>query len=87
MNRVWRRFLFKISKMLGVIAYVIGSMLLGGFVSLWLGYPAELGVMLGSLVFVVLPGAVFLLLDIYKDTKSEIERENRRLMRDLGGNY
>lgn len=87
MNRVWRRFLFKISKMLGVIAYVIGSMLFGGFVSLWFGYPAELGIMLGSLIFLFLPGAVLALRDIYKDTKSEIERENRRLMRDLGGNY
>lgn len=86
MSRVWKRFLFKVGKGVAVISYVLGSMLLGGFISHWLGYDPEAGIFIGVMTMVVLPMIAFLLRDTYKDAKQEVEWENRKMMSALKGN-
>jgi hypothetical protein len=86
-NRVWKRFLFKICKGLGVGAYVLGSMAVPGFISYKLGFPIELGMIAGATLFVLLPMILFMIYDVYKDSKREIEYENRQLMNKLGKKY
>lgn len=86
MSRVWKRFLLKVGKGVAAISYVLGSMFLGGFISDYLGYDPEAGILAGTLVMVVLPMIAFLLRDTYKDAKQEIEWENRKMMNALKGN-
>ncbi len=86
MNRVWKRFLFKVSKGLGAIAYVLGSMFAGGFIAGWLGFDVEAGILAGAVVMVFLPMVAFLLCDVYRDSKQEIEWENKDLIRKIKGN-
>lgn len=85
MSRVWKRFLIKVSKGVGVIAYVLGSMLAGGFIAGWLGVDIQAGILAGALVLVVLPMIAYMLRDLYKDAKQEVEWENRRMMSALKG--
>jgi hypothetical protein len=85
MSRVWKRFLIKVSKGVGVIAYVLGSMFAGGFVAGWLGFDVEAGIFAGAGVMVFLPMIAYLLRDIYRDAKQEVEWENREMMRTLKG--
>lgn len=86
MNRVWKRFLFKVSIVVGGIAYVVVSMLLGGFIANWLGYSVESGTIAGAFVMVIFPMIAFMLRDTYLDSKREVERENKEMMRALKGN-
>jgi len=87
MNRVWKRFLIKVSKGVGVIAYVLGSMFAGGLLAGWLGFDIEAGIFAGVVVMVFLPMIAFLLRDLYRDAKQEVEWENKDLLRKIGGNY
>lgn len=85
MNRVWRRFLSKIS-WLGVAAvYLLAAMAMPSYVFHLLGWDPNLGLAAGAFVFVLLPMIAFGLHEVYKDAKEEIERENRRLMNSLKG--
>jgi tryptophan-rich sensory protein len=83
-SRVWKRFLFNISKGVVFIIYLLGVLFGGGYISLLFGYPFELGILFGAAVFIFLPMLTFIIRDIYNDAKREIELENQRLMRDLG---
>jgi hypothetical protein len=85
MNRVWKRFLFKIAKGVAAISYVLGSMLLGGAISHWLGYDIEAGIFAGAMVMVIMPMIVYMIRDVYRDAKREVEWENRDMMRSLKG--
>lgn len=85
MSRVWKRFLIKVSKGVGVIAYVLGSMFVGGLIAGWLGFDIEAGILAGAGVMVVLPMVAFLLRDVYRDAKQEVEWENRKMMNALKG--
>lgn len=85
MSRVWKRFLIKVSKGVGAIAYVLGSMFAGGFIAGWLGFDVEAGILAGATVMVVLPMVAFLLRDVYRDAKQEVEWENRKMMNALKG--
>lgn len=85
MSRVWKRFLLKVGKGVGIIFYILGVMLGGGFVSVWLGYPFEPGVLAGAVLFIALPMVSYVLHDIYRDAKQEIEWENRKMMNTLKG--
>ena len=87
MSRVWKRFLLKVGKGVAAISYVLGSMVLGGFISPWLGYDPEAGILVAALIMVVLPMIAFLLRDTYKDAKQEVEWENREMMRRIKGGY
>ena len=85
MNRVWKRFLFKVAKGMAVIYYVLGSMFTGGFIAGWLGYDLEWGIMFGAGVFVIAPMTFYMIRDVYRDAKREVEWENQKLMRDIKG--
>ncbi len=85
MSRVWKRFLIKVSKGLGAIAYILGSMFAGGFIAGWLGFDIEIGIMVGAVVMVFLPMIAVLLRDVYRDAKQEVEWENRKLMNAIKG--
>lgn len=85
MSRVWKRFLFKVSKGLAVIGYLLGVMLGSGVVSVWLGYPFEPGVLVGAVLFIAMPMVAYALYDIYRDAKQEVETENRNILRTLKG--
>lgn len=86
MSRVWKRFLFKVFKGVAVISYLLGVMLGSGFVSVWLGYPFEPGVLVGAVLFIAGPMVSYVLYDLYRDAKQEIEWENRKMMNTLKGN-
>jgi hypothetical protein len=85
MSRVWKRFLIKVSKGVGAIAYVLGSMFAGGFIAGWLGFDFENGILAGAGVMVILPMVAFLLRDVYRDAKREVEWENRDMLNTLKG--
>jgi putative effector of murein hydrolase LrgA (UPF0299 family) len=85
MSRVWKRFFIKMSKGVGGIAYVLGSMFAGGFIAGWLGYDIEAGILAGAMLFIILPMVAFLLRDLYRDAKQEIEWENRKMMNAIKG--
>jgi hypothetical protein len=86
MSRVWKKFLLKVGKGAAFVSYVVGSMVAGGFIAEWLIGDPDPGIFAGAFIFVILPMIVSLLRDIYRDTKAEVERENRELMRTLGKN-
>ena len=85
MSRVWKRFLIKVSKGVGAIAYVLGSMFAGGLIAGWLGFDFEAGILAGAGVMVILPMVAFLLRDVYRDAKREVEWENRDMLNTLKG--
>ncbi len=85
MSRVWKKFFVKISKGVAAITYMLGSMMLGGTVSYWLGYPFEAGVFTSSMLLIILPMIALLLRYVYKDSKQEVEWENHKMMNTLKG--
>lgn len=85
MNRIWKRFLIKVGKGIAAISYFLGSMLLGGFVTDWLGYGFEPGFTAGLIVMVIFPIIAVMLHDIYQDAVREVEWENKEMMRSLKG--
>jgi hypothetical protein len=84
MNRVWKKFFIKISKGLSFFVYVISSMAIPAVIAAWLEYPPGIGIFIGSIIFLIIPGGIYLLRDIYKDCKREVEYENRDILRTLG---
>jgi hypothetical protein len=85
MSRVWKRFLIKVSKGVGVIAYVLGSMFAGGLIAGWLGFDIKAGILAGAFVMVIFPMIAYMLRDLYRDAKEEIEWENRKMMNAIKG--
>jgi hypothetical protein len=85
MSRVLKRFLIKVSKGVGVIAYVLGSMFAGGLIAGWLGFDIEAGILTGATIMVFLPMIAYMLRDLYRDAKEEIEWENRKMMNAIKG--
>lgn len=85
MDRVTKRFLFKIGKGLAMLTYMIASLAVGGFTAYFLGYDPGQGILLGGFVFMILPIVVLLIRDVYRDAKREIEWENRELMMNIKG--
>ena len=88
MSRVWKRFLFKMSKGVGAAAYVLLAIFIPEYIfQVVLGLESGQGAFIGMMVFIALPIFGFLLRDVYRDSKLEVERENRQIMRDLGGKF
>jgi hypothetical protein len=84
MSRVWKKFFIKVGKGLSVVAYVLGSMFVGGLIAGWFSYDIEAGILAGATVMVFLPMIAFLLRDVYRESKLEVQIENNKIMRDLG---
>jgi len=85
MNRVWKRFLNKVAKGVGTVAYVLLSMFIPAVIAHRMGYDLEWGIMFGAGVFVIAPMTFYMIRDVYRDAKREVEWENQKLMRDIKG--
>jgi hypothetical protein len=85
MNRVWKKFLIKISKTIALfllaITIFVGVVVLLMF--LRISFPFA---MLFTLVICIfLPMIGILLKAVYDDCKIEVDRENKKIIRDLQG--
>ena len=88
MSRVWKRFLFKMSKGIAAISYVLLVLFIPEYIfQVVLRFEPGNGAILGMLTFIALPVFGYLIYDVYRDSKLEVERENRQIMRDLGGKF
>ena len=85
MSRVWKRFLLKVAKGVGAVAYVLSSMVIPGVIAGSMGYDPEWGILIGAGVFVIAPLIFYVIRDVYRDAKREVEWENREMMRTLKG--
>ena len=85
MNRVCKRFLTKVAKGASAVAYALLSMLIPGAIAGSMGYSPEWGILIGAVVFLIIPMMVFAIREVYQDAKREVELENRYLMRDIKG--
>ena len=85
MNRVWKRFLTKFANGAGAVAYVLSSMLIPGDIAHRMGYDTGWGILIGAGVFVIAPMIFYIIRDVYRDAKREIEWENRELMSHIKG--
>lgn len=85
MSRVWRHFLRNLAWPVGAIAYVLGSLTTGAYVALLLGFDPGAGVMASGLVMIAFPMLAYMVLEMWRDAKEKVERENRELMRSLKG--
>ena len=85
MSRVMKRFLTKIGKFLAMFTYMVASLAIPAFIAHLLGFDPGHGILLGGLVFMILPLVVLMIRDAYQDAKREIEWENRKLMMNIKG--
>lgn len=86
MNRVWKKFLIKIGKVVAALCYVLSVMIIPGFIAQYFGYDPGIGIVLGAVTFMLLPMCVIIVRDLYKEAKYEVEKENKDLLRTIGGN-
>lgn len=84
MSRVWKRFFLKIAKGFAVLLYVSVALVIPELIVNLFDGPSGLGVFIGLIVFLVLPVICAILIDTYKESKREIEWENRKIMMALG---
>jgi len=85
MSRVMKRFLTKIGKFLTMVTYMIASLAVPGYAAWFFGFDPGHGILLGGLIFMILPLVVLMIRDAYRDAKREIEWENRKLMMNIKG--
>lgn len=82
MNRVWKKFLKKLAEPVGFLLYVMFAVGL----SMWTIENVSQGV--GITVFIIMipiPAFAYLIRDMWRQAKSEVEWENRDMMRSLKG--
>ena len=80
MSRVWKKFLGKFVEPLAYMAY--GMFAIG--LTMWSGTVVNQGT--GIAVFfimIVIPAFAYLIRDMWRDAKREVEWENRQLIRDI----
>jgi uncharacterized membrane protein len=85
MNRVWKRFLLKVGKVVGIIALGVSAIVGTILLLLWLGVNPNLAVPIVLLIGVVSPMIIIILYQVYKDCEDEVARENRKIMNDIRG--
>jgi len=85
MSRVWKRFLFKIGKLGALAAYVVSAMVLPSLLTNYLGYGYDPGITIGVVVFIFIPIIAYIIYDLYKDAKYEVEQENCKMINTLKG--
>lgn len=85
MSRVWKRFFYKVGYASLFVTYVLSALFVPEVISItFFGQEPGLGVIIGSLLFLAIPGIGFILRDVYRESKREVEYENKNLMRNLG---
>ena len=82
MNRVWKKFFRKLAEPMGVMAYILFALGL----TMWTAEYVSQG--MSIIVFVIMipvPMFAYLVRDMWRQAKSEVEWENRDMMRRLKG--
>ena len=82
MNRVWKKFFRKLAEPVGIMAYV--TFVVG--LSVWTIENVSQG--MGIVVFFIMlpvPALAYLIRDMWRDAKWEIEQENRDMLNTLKG--
>ena len=87
MSRVWRKFLWKVSKAAAIIIYICAVIVVPGAIAHIITGDAGIGFLLGLAMGIVFPVIGYLLYDVFQDCKQEVDDENKRMMRSLGGKY
>lgn len=82
MSRVWKRFFLKVAEPVSYVLYFFGTMLLAEYMESKYGMIAFLGIW-G--VMVVLPVLGWMLKEMYRQAKNEIDFENEELLRNIKG--
>ena len=84
MNRIWKRFFFKLAEPLAFFMYFFATMTLAEYTAENLGYGAE-GYIAVVVVMVIIPIFAVMLRMTWRQAKSEIERENEEMLNTLKG--
>ena len=82
MNRVWKKFFRKLAEPIGIAAYILFAVGL----TMWTAEYVSQG--MSIIVFVIMipvPMFAYLVRDMWRQAKSEVEWENRDMMRRLKG--
>lgn len=82
MNRVWKKFFRKLAEPLGLMAYIIFAVGL----TMWTAEYVSQG--MSIVVFVIMipvPMFAYLIRDMWRQAKSEVEWENRDMLNTLKG--
>lgn len=82
MNRVWKKFFRKLAEPMGVMAYILFALGL----TMWTAEYVSQGASI--VVFVIMlpvPMFAYIIRDMWRQAKSEVEWENRDMMRSLKG--
>lgn len=82
MNRVWKKFFRKLAEPVGIVAYILFAVGL----TLWTAENISQGVSI--IVFVIMipiPMFAYLIRDMWRQAKDEVEWENKVMMRTLKG--
>ena len=82
MNRVWKKFFRKLAEPVGILAYVFFAISL----TLWTAENVSEGwaVVIGIIMLPV-PMFAYLIRDMWRQAKSEVEWENRTMLNTLKG--
>ena len=82
MNRVWKKFFRKLAEPIGIVAYILFAMGL----TLWTAENVNEGTsMLVFVIMIPVPMFAYLIRDMWRQAKSEVEWENRDMMRRIKG--
>ncbi len=87
MSRVWKRFLKKISYAIGFVLYFLAAMVISEFVFQFFDLPPGMGATAGVALFIGVPVIGLIIRDTYRESKREVEYENREMMRTLGKKF
>lgn len=86
-SRVLKKFARKVGINIGLPILFMSTWIGVAVLMTFFGVPDNAAVMITSIVFVVIPFLGLALRHMYTESKAEIEKENRDLMRDLTDGY
>jgi len=82
MNRVWKKFFRKLVEPLGIMAYIIFAIGL----TLWAAENVSEGLaVIVGIIMLPVPMFAYLIRDMWRQAKDEVEWENKVMMRTLKG--
>jgi archaellum biogenesis protein FlaJ (TadC family) len=85
MSRVWKKFLTRIATAVAVLISAV-LIVVGSIVGLMaIGVNPDAAVMITLSVVFFIPMSFFILYQVYKDCKEDVEAENKKMMRELRG--
>lgn len=82
MSRVWKKFFRKLAEPIGIVAYILFAVGL----TIWTDANVSSGVsILVFCIMIPVPMLAYLIRDMWRQAKSEVEWENRDIMRKIKG--